>query len=61
MAEDFDKVLRLHIPQEKLDFKRLTDAAVVIDQDGMIIKSRDGMAGREATRDELDRAIDVYG
>lgn len=56
-----DKIIRLRVPSQTLNRRRLAEAEVVIDKDGMVIKNQFGPEGRQATQDELDRAVEVYG
>lgn len=61
MSENSPKIIRLKVPANTLNRRKLAEAELVIDINGMVIKDRFGPDGREATEQELDEAVEVYG
>lgn len=61
MSEDTKSPIRLKVPIQTVNRRRIAESILVIDLDGKIVKDRFGQVGRDATQDEIDRATEVYG
>lgn len=61
MSENSPKIIRLKVPANTINRRKIAEAELIIASDGKVIKDRFGRVGREATEQELDEAVEVYG